>query len=342
VGLFDSDGRWQGFLACPLTPYDADGRVDADVYAAQIEFLLAHGAPALCALMHMAESLNLSWEERRLLASLTVEVAGDRAPVVVHVSCPGTDHTVELARHAESAGAKGVVAVTPYHWRPGEEGLLQHFMAVAKSIEGALVAYTFPAALGVSITPELAASLIERAPNFLAIKEASHHLPTFAELAQVAAELRPELSVFSGVDYMLANRVCGGAGTFSACAVVAPRLVGALWEAVANDDLAGALPIQDRVSRLLGPLLRAYPATIKAAAEIMGRPLGPTRLPTPPLSAGQRAGLAVELDRAGLLDDEPYGWDPGAGPDPERARRQAGITAPAVSGDVHPDPRRTP
>jgi len=134
MGLFGSSGRWEGYFSCPLTPYDADGRVDVEVYAAQVEFLLGQGAPALCALMHLAESLNLTDEERRLIARTTTEVVDGRIPVVVHASCPGTDQTVALARHAESVGAQAVVVASPYYWRPGDAAQLQHFATVGDAM----------------------------------------------------------------------------------------------------------------------------------------------------------------------------------------------------------------
>jgi dihydrodipicolinate synthase/N-acetylneuraminate lyase len=331
MGLFGSTNRWEGFLACPLTPYRADGGIDEDVHRKQVEFLIGRGAPAICVLMHLAESLNLTEAERRRVAELTVEVVAGRVPVVVHVSCPGTDQTVALALHAESVGADGVVVASPYYWKPDHRSQLAHFTAVGQAIDGSLIVYSSPSALGVAVTPALAEDLIERLPNLHAVKEASHHLPTFADLAHLTSRLRPDLSLFSGLDYMLPNRVCGGTGTLSACGLVAPRLVAALWDAVSCGDFARAQPLQDRVSRLLGLLLPGYPAGIKAAAEILGRPLGPTRLPLPVLSADEKRALASELDRAGLLDDEPFGWDPSAGPDPELARKQAGIDP-----EVHP------
>ncbi|GAA2411350.1 hypothetical protein GCM10010420_45340 [Streptomyces glaucosporus] len=99
TGLAGSAGRREGMIACPLTPYDDTGGMDAGIYAAQVEFLLGSGFTALCPLTHAGESLDLSFTERERVTCLSVPVAGQRAPVVAHISCPATGHTAELAGH---------------------------------------------------------------------------------------------------------------------------------------------------------------------------------------------------------------------------------------------------
>lgn len=95
----------QGIIDDPVTPFTPDNEVDLGAFAHVIEFLLRHNASSLCINLHLAESLNLTTDERKLLAKTAVEVVGGRVPVIVHVSMPGTDQAVDLARHAEKAGA---------------------------------------------------------------------------------------------------------------------------------------------------------------------------------------------------------------------------------------------
>jgi 4-hydroxy-tetrahydrodipicolinate synthase len=323
MGLFGSAGRWEGVIACPLTPYDNSGDVDAATHAAQVEFLVDAGFTALCVLMHVGESLNLSFAERKQIASLSVEAAGSRASAVVHVSCPGTDHTVELARHAQSVGAAAVIATTPYHWHPGDDGLLRHFSAVAEAVDIPVLAYSPPASAGTPLSPHLVGELIARHPNFQGLKEASNHVGAFGEFARLAGQLRPDFSVLGGIEYTLPQRTLGGAGSFSICALIAPRLVRDLWAATARGDLRQAQELQDRMSRLLSLFIPRYPAGVKAAAALMGRPLGPTRLPIAPLTPQETAELALALEEIGVPGQEPYGWDAQAAPDPDRFRRNA-------------------
>ncbi|WCB96861.1 4-hydroxy-tetrahydrodipicolinate synthase [Baekduia alba] len=320
MGLFNTPGQWRGYFGSPLTPYDAAGRIDEEVYAQEVEFLIGNGAPALCSLMHVGESLNLSADERRRVTELTVEVAAGRVPVIAHVSLPGTQHTVELAEHAQSVGAQGVVSVTPYHWRPTDEGLYEHFVAVGSSVDVALLTYSYPAAFGVGVSPQVATRLVERLPNYLGAKQADYDMQTFTEMVRALHVARPDFSVFAGVEYLLPALALGGCGSLSACGVVAPRLLTALWQAASTGDFEGARELQWKMGQLFLLLTSRYPATIKAAAGIMGREVGPTRLPVLPLAAEEVAALAAELDAMGILESEPYGWALDAEPDPERAR----------------------
>lgn len=99
----------QGIIDVPVTPFTPDNAIDLDTFARVIEFLLRHNASSLCINLHLAESLNLTLDERKLLANTAVEVTAGRVPVIVHVSTPGTDQAVDLARHAEKIGADCVM-----------------------------------------------------------------------------------------------------------------------------------------------------------------------------------------------------------------------------------------
>src|SRR5665647_3496285 len=92
----------QGIIDVPVTPFTPDNEIDLDTFARVIEFLLRHNASSLCVNLHLAESLNLTLDERKLLAKTAVEVTAGRVPVIIHVSTPGTDQAVDLARPARS------------------------------------------------------------------------------------------------------------------------------------------------------------------------------------------------------------------------------------------------
>jgi len=130
----------------------------------------------------------------------------------------------------------------------------------------------------------------------------------FTEACRVTSSLRAEFAVFSGVEYTLPAMALGGAGSFSACGGVAPRLVKALYDACAAGDFKKALPLQRRASHLYGIISVGYPATIKAAMALMGRPCGNTRKPVQPLDAEAIRRLETQLGELGILQDEPHGW----------------------------------
>ena len=130
-----------GLIHCPITPFTAGNDIDLDKFALVVEFLLRQDAGALCVNLHLAESLNLSLAERKQIATACVEVSAGRVPVIVNVSTPGTDHAIELARHAEETGADCVMAIAPYYWKPPMEGLYEHFAEIMSATELPFIGY---------------------------------------------------------------------------------------------------------------------------------------------------------------------------------------------------------
>jgi 4-hydroxy-tetrahydrodipicolinate synthase len=264
---------------------------------------------ALALPLHTGESLNLTAVERRSLVECAVSAAGGRVPVYAHVSLPGTDQVIELAQHAEKAGAAAVIVVTPYHWRPPRAALLAHFTAVARAISIDVVAYNFPGRLGVVVDADLLAELIGRCGNFAGVKDASYDMQSFTQACARTSALRPGFAMLTGVEYLLTSMPVGGTGCFSPAAAIAPGLVMSLYEACRADDTGRARPLQYRASALWH-LLRetGYPASVKAAMAIFGRPAGGVRLPLLDLDPAAAERLSQGLAELGLLDTEPHGW----------------------------------
>jgi 4-hydroxy-tetrahydrodipicolinate synthase len=298
-----------GVIAAPVTPLTDAGEVDLDTLARVCDFVVGHGVTGLALPMHTGESLNLSVAERKSLVETAVSVADGRVPVYAHASLPGTDQVIELAKHAEKAGAAGVISVTPYHWRPPRAALLAHFTAVARAVSVPVLAYNFPSRLGVGLDAEMLAELIGRCDNFAGVKDASYDMQTFTEACARTSALRPGFAMLTGIEYLLTSMPVGGSGCFSPSAAIAPRLVSALYEACRGVDIAAARPLQYRASALWH-LLRAtgYPASVKAAMSIFGRPAGGVRLPLLDLDADAIKRLRDGLAALGLLDTEPHGW----------------------------------
>ena len=297
----------RGIIGAPPTPFTSDNRLDGPTFQRLVDFLIRHGVHGLALPMHVGESLNLSAEERRELARLAVEAASGRVPVLIHTGLPGTDEVVALSRHAQSIGAWGVVVITPYYWQPQRADLLDHFVAVASALEISMMGYNSPHHLGVSLTPDILKELIERCPNFVGLKDASFDMEYFIEACRVTSEARPGFAVFTGMEYLLTSMPAGGAGAFSFYGV-APRLIKALYDACAARDYERARPLQYKVSQLRNILKVGSPATVKAALEIMGRSLGPTRRPLPAVSPERRAYIRTQLEELGILQTEPHGW----------------------------------
>jgi 4-hydroxy-tetrahydrodipicolinate synthase len=295
----------KGIVGTPLTPFTPENQADGSTFQKLVDFIIRNGAHAIGWPMHCAESLNLSVEERRELARLAVEAAGGRVPVFIHTSFPGTDEVVALSRHAQSIGAQGVIVITPYYWKPSQEALLDHYVTIASALDISVIAYNSPHHLGVSLSPELLKTLIERCPNFIGMKDASFDMQYFTEACMVTSEARPGFAVFTGIEYLLTSMPVGGAGAFSS--LLAPRLIKALYDACAAGDYERARPLQYKVCRLR-KIAAPGPATLKAALEILGRPMGSPRKPLQKIDSAGFKRMQEELEKLGILSEEPYGW----------------------------------
>ena len=180
----------------------------------------------------MPKSLNLTLDERKLLAKAAVEVTAGRVPVIVHVSTPGTDQAVDLARHAEEVGADCVVAIAPYYWKPSQEALYEHFSAIMSATDLPFIAYSSPTIMdGVGIAPATLIKLMQRFPKFIGLKEASHNWEKYLELGRAAKTVRPDFGLFVGTEWMIPCLTLGGTACMSVFGGIAPRFVKALYDA---------------------------------------------------------------------------------------------------------------
>lgn len=299
----------RGIIHVPVTPFTPDNKLDLDTYARVVDFLMRHDASSICINLHLAESLNLTLDERKQLANVAVEVVARRVPVIVHVSTPGTDQAIELARHAENAGADCIIAIAPYYWKPTQDALYDHFAAIISATALPFIAYSSPTIMdGVGIAPATLIKLMERFPQFIGLKEASHNWEKYIELGRAARQMRPDFGLFVGTEWMIPCLTLGGTACMSVLGGIAPRFVKSLFDLTTAGRLNEALPLQYTFSELYQLMKVEYPAPTKAMWEIMGRPVGAPRLPNRPLAPAQKKDLRATLERLGLLDTEPHGW----------------------------------
>lgn len=300
--------KYSGIVGAPVTPFTSDNKIDLDTYAKQINFLIENGVSVLAHPMHIGESVNMTDQERKDLAKVMVEAAGGRVPTFVHVSHAGTDLSVDLARYSDKIGATGIVTMAPYHWRPSPDVIVDHFKTIAGSIEGKFIVYNNPKATGVEVTPDLFGQLLDELPGFVAMKDASFDMKTFTDFCVINADRGNKVALYTGIELLLTSVPAGGRGCFSACAEVAPRATVGLFEACDGSDMDAARKAQYRVRKILSLMMENYPATIKYAMELMGRPVGITRKPILPLTDAAKVRVRKELEALGVLDGEPHGW----------------------------------
>ena len=299
----------RGIIHDPVTPFTEANEVDLKTFERVIDFLLRQKASSLCINLHVAESLNLTAEERKLLAETAVYVVAGRVPVIVHISMPGTDQAVDLARHAEKIGAACVMAIAPYYWKPSQEALYEHFSAIISATDLPFIAYSSPTIMdGIGISPATLVKLMERFPKFIGLKEASHNWGKYIELGRAARSVRSDFGLFVGTEWIIPSLTLGGTACMSIFGGIVPRFIQQLYDATVDGRLKEALELQYKFCDLHHAIKAEYPAPTKAMWEIMGRPVGAPRLPNRPLSAEKKRELRSLLERLGLYDSEPHGW----------------------------------
>ena len=298
-----------GLIHCPITPFTSNNQIDFDKFSKVVEFLLKQNPAALCVNLHLAESLNLSIDERKLLTASCVELSVGRAPVIVNVSTPGTDHAVDLAIHAAKVGADSVMAIAPYYWKPPESGIYDHFSAIMLATDLPFIGYNSPMIMdGVGISPNIVKKLLERFPHFIGIKDASHNWEIFLELGRAARSLKPNFSIFVGTEWIIPSLTLGSKTCMSIFSGVAPNFIKRLYNETSAQNMEKALELQFTYSEIYQITKVEYPAPTKAMWEIMGRPVGGPRGPQREISAEGIRSLEKTLDRLGFLESEPHGW----------------------------------
>lgn len=299
----------KGVMHVPVTPFKDDMSVDYDTFEKLVDWHVRQNPSSLCVILHIAESVSLSKEEHKKLIDISVRVTAGRVPVIANVSMAGTDQAVELARHSEKAGADAIICIAPYYWPVPEEALFDHFMRVATATPLPFMIYNSPIFQGVSLSPKFLVRLMHRLPNFIGEKEASHNFEYFIEARRATQAVRPDFGLILGVEYIVPSVSMGGVGSMSISGGVAPRMMQRLYDLAAVGKFFEAAPLQDKASHLWQLFKPEYPAAIKAAMAMMGRPVGPVRGPMRSLTGEQQTALRKELEAIGVFDgSEPTGW----------------------------------
>jgi 4-hydroxy-tetrahydrodipicolinate synthase len=296
-------------MQSPVTPLKADFSPDLETFEKLLDFHVRTGATAISWPHHKGESLNLTIAERKAFAEVAVKVVAKRIPVSIHVSALAVEDSMELARHAQQIGADAIIAITPYFWHPTVESLYDYFVRLGTSIDLPLIAYNSPDYLaGLEFTGDLTRRLIERLPNFIAMKEASFNSERFLEISRVALALRPEFSIIAGVEFLAPSVPLGGKGSYSSAGAICPNLCTALYEACAAGESVRARELQFKLARLWDLFRDQYPSSLKGGMVVMGRPVGPTRPPLPTATKERQAHIETHLGELGIIDSEPHGW----------------------------------
>jgi 4-hydroxy-tetrahydrodipicolinate synthase len=286
-----------GSLVAIVTPMLDDGRLDFARFRDLIDFHIAEGTDGIVVVGTTGESPTVDFDEHKDLIRRAVEFAGGRVPVIAGTGANATAEAVELTESAKSAGAAACLSVVPYYNKPSQEGLYQHFSAVAQ-VPIPTILYNVPGRTVADITNDTVLRLAAL-PNIVGIKDATANMERCSDLLRRAPK---DFAVYSGDDASaLALLLLGGHGVISVTANVAPRLMHELCVAALSGDIPGARAINNRLMPLHQKLfVEANPIPVKWAMAQMGL-IGPgLRLPMTPLAAQYHETVREAMREAGI------------------------------------------
>ena len=289
----------RGSLTALVTPF-RDGAFDEDGFRALIDWQIESGTDGLVPVGTTGESPTLSHAEHKQAVEVCIAEAKGRVPVVAGAGSNATAEAIDLARHAEAAGADAVLVVTPYYNKPTQEGLYRHFKAVNDAIGIPIIIYNIPPRSVVDMSVDTMRRLYEL-PNIAGVKDAT------ADLARVSRQRHAMGSDFvqlSGEDMTaLSYNAAGGHGCISVVSNIAPALCAKLQDLSLSGDYARALTVQDRLVPLHDAVfMEPGLAGAKAGLSLLGRGTEEIRLPMLPVSPPTKAAIRAAMVHAGLLN----------------------------------------
>ena len=293
--------HWGRLYTAMATPMREDGTIDIEQAQALATALIESGSDGVVVAGTTGESPTLTHEEERVLFRELLPVVHEfEATLIAGTGSNSTATAIEASELAAAIGVDGLLQVVPYYNKPSQEGLYQHFRAVAEAVDTPIMLYNVPGRTGVNMTAATTVRLAEDCPNIAGVKEASGDLEQIAEIIRSAP---PEFRIWSGNDGdNLAILSMGGYGAVSVLSHLVGGQIKAMYNAWEDGDTAKAGEIQVRLAPLIKAMfLIGNPAPVKWALNEVGFPAGPPRLPLiEPDEAIQeqiRAALAVsEVD----------------------------------------------
>ncbi|OGQ04584.1 MAG: 4-hydroxy-tetrahydrodipicolinate synthase [Deltaproteobacteria bacterium RIFCSPLOWO2_01_44_7] len=289
---------FEGSMTALITPFD-NGKVDEKALRHLIDWQIAEGTSCLVPCGTTGEAPTLSYEEHERVVSVTVEQVSGRVPVLAGCGSNATENAIKLTKQAKKAGAQGTLQVTPYYNKPTQEGLFQHFEAIAKAVDLPMVLYNVPVRTAVNLEATTVIRLSKIA-TIVGVKEASGKLE---QIDQIIKETPDHFSVVSGDDalntqiYML-----GGNGTISVTANIVPKRVAKVWKDFLNNNRKEAL-IEHESLQTLNKILfiETNPIPVKTALAMMNKCKEEFRLPLCPMEQKNKIKLKEVLKKEELI-----------------------------------------
>ena len=289
-----------GVMPALITPFTKDNMIDARGFSLNIGRAIEDGVAGIVPCGTTGESATITLDEHKQLIDIAVDCA--TVPVIAGTGSNNTGEAIELTRYAADVGADASLLITPYYNKPNRNGILAHFDAVARAADIPIILYNIKSRTGINLEADLVAELAE-IPNIIGVKEASGNLEQVSRIIEMTRDMDKEFIVISGDDALtLPIMSLGGAGVISVIANIASAQTVAFVDAILKNDQKEAR----RLHYELAPLVRAMfietnPIPVKTAANMIGLPAGPLRLPLARMDDANETKLRDALVTAGLL-----------------------------------------
>jgi 4-hydroxy-tetrahydrodipicolinate synthase len=290
----------RGSITALITPF-VDGVVDEKAFSSFVDWQIKEGSHGLVPVGTTGESPTVSHEEHRRVIEICVEVADRRVPVIAGAGSNSTDEAISLTRFAEDIGADAILSVVPYYNKPTQEGLFQHFSAVAKSTSLPILLYSVPGRTVTDVAVDTMARLRDAHANIVGTKDAT---ASMEKASLTRAKLGPDFILLSGEDMTALGLMAhGGHGCISVTSNVAPKLCAQFQNACMQGNYAAALMLQDKLVPLHKALfLENNPGGIKYAVSKLGLCRNEFRLPVVPITRSNEEAIDAAMAHAGLLN----------------------------------------
>ena len=289
----------KGSLVALITPMNQDGSINYEQLHDLIDWHIENGTDGIVAVGTTGESATLPVEEHLAVIEATVKHVNKRVPVIAGTGANNTVEAIALSKAAEQAGADYTLSVVPYYNKPSQEGIYQHFKAIAEATSIPMIIYNVPGRTVVSMSNDTILRLAE-IPNIVGVKEASGNIGNNIELINSVPE---GFAVFSGDDPTgLPFMLCGGHGVVTVAANVAPKLFADMCRAALEGDIATARRLNEQLIPIYNTMFcEPSPAAPKWGLSLLGKCEPHVRLPLVPLTEAGQAKVRAALEKSGQI-----------------------------------------
>ena len=284
-----------------VTPFHADGSVNYEAFAEQIEYQIKNNVDAIIVCGTTGEASTLSHEEHLEVIRFCVEKVNKRIPVVAGTGSNCTETAIYLSKEAEKLGVDGLLIVTPYYNKCTQKGLAEHFTIIAESVNVPIILYNIPGRTGgILVQPETVVKLCREVPNIVGVKDATGNISMVAKLMALAGD---DVDVYSGNDDQIVPLLSlGGKGVISVLSNVAPQQTHDICEKYFNGDVEGSRKMQLEALDLISALFcEVNPIPVKKALNFMGMNAGTLRRPLTEMEEQNAKVLENAMKEYGIL-----------------------------------------